>query len=253
MLAVDRARLPGLVEQLMPDEHRRAQRAAGVSGRGLDPDVVEWTLAKQPAVGDAVERHAAREHQPRQARLAEQVPADREHSVFGHRLDARRQVHVPLLEVRFGLPRRSTEKLVERPVRHRQPLAVVEVVHVQPEAAVVPQLEQMTRDQILVERPAVRRESHQFVFAAVHLEAAVIRERRIQKTERVRELDVTVQLDPVAAADAERGRAPLADAVERQDRRFLERTRKKGAGGVALVMVGEHDRRAQARDRCPSG
>ena len=43
----------------MPDEQGRAQRAAGVAGRGLDPDVVERPLAEQPAVGHAVQRHAA--------------------------------------------------------------------------------------------------------------------------------------------------------------------------------------------------
>ena len=105
---------PRLVEQLVPDEQRRAQRAAGVAGRRLNPDVVERPLAQQPAVGHAVERHAAGQHQTRHARLAEQLPADREHRVFGHRLDARRQVHVPLLDVRFGMPRRAAEQLVER-------------------------------------------------------------------------------------------------------------------------------------------
>ena len=42
MLAVVPARgRAGLLEELVPDEQRHAQRAAGVAGRGLDPDVLE--------------------------------------------------------------------------------------------------------------------------------------------------------------------------------------------------------------------
>ena len=43
----------------MPDEQRRAQRAAGVAGGGLDPDVLERALAQDAAVADAVQRDAA--------------------------------------------------------------------------------------------------------------------------------------------------------------------------------------------------
>ena len=47
----------------MPDEQGGAQGAAGVAGGGLDPDVVEGPFAQQPAVGHAVQRHAAGQHQ----------------------------------------------------------------------------------------------------------------------------------------------------------------------------------------------
>ena len=53
----------GLVQELVPDEQRRAQRAAGIAGGRLDPDVVEVALAEQPAVGHAVQRHAAGQDQ----------------------------------------------------------------------------------------------------------------------------------------------------------------------------------------------
>ena len=53
----------GVVQELMPDEQGRAQRAAGIAGRRLDPEVVEVALAEQPAVGHAVERHAAGQDQ----------------------------------------------------------------------------------------------------------------------------------------------------------------------------------------------
>ena len=62
-----------LVQQLVPDEQGRAQRAAGVARRRLNPEVLERPLAQQPAVGDAVERHAAGQDQVLQAGLAVQV------------------------------------------------------------------------------------------------------------------------------------------------------------------------------------
>ena len=68
----------------------------------------------------------------------------REHDLLGHRLDAGGQVHVPLRRAcdsgwRGGPPNRR----VEPPAGHRQPLAVVEVVHVEPEAAVGLQVDQV--------------------------------------------------------------------------------------------------------------
>ena len=170
----------------------------------------------------------------------------REHDVLGHRLDARREIHVPLLDGGLRASGRAAEQLVERRARHRQALAVVEVPHVHPEAAVGPEIDQMLRDEVAIDRPAVRREAHQLVFAAVHLEAAVVRERGVQETERVGELELAREGDPVAAAHAHRRRRPFADAVEREDGRFVERAGEERARGVALVVVGEHDRRADA-------
>ena len=42
---------------------RRADRAAGIAGRRLDPDALEVAVAQHLAVGDAVERDAAGEAQ----------------------------------------------------------------------------------------------------------------------------------------------------------------------------------------------
>ena len=50
-----------LVEEMVVGGERRADRAPGVTGRGLDPDAVEVDLAQDAAIGDAIERHAARE------------------------------------------------------------------------------------------------------------------------------------------------------------------------------------------------
>ena len=150
--------------------------------------------------------------------------------------------------LRGGPPNRSWN-----PARHRQALAVVEVLHVEPEAAVGLEVDQVLRDQVVVDGPAVGREAHQLVFAAVDLEAAVVGERGIEQPERVRKLQLLRQLDLVAAPDAQRRRAPLADAVERQDGRFVERAREKRARRVALVVIGEDERRLARLGRGPRG
>ena len=59
--------------------------------------------------------------------------------------------------------------------------------------------------------------------------------------------EVVGQLDAVALANAEGGRAPFADAVQGEDRGLVEGAGEEGAGGVAFVVIGEE--RAGARHR----
>src|ERR1041385_7056919 len=47
----------------MPGHESRAQRPPGVTGGGLNPDAIENLFAKDFAVGDTVQRHAAGENQ----------------------------------------------------------------------------------------------------------------------------------------------------------------------------------------------
>ena len=135
---------------------------------------------------------------------------------------------------------------------HRQPLAVVEVRHVHAERAVVLQVDQVLEDQVGVLRLAVGGQAHELVFAGVDLEAGVVGEGRVEQAERVREPELVRQLDPVAPADAEAGGRPLADAVEREDRRLLERRREERAGGVRLVVLGEDEALGVLAARAPA-
>jgi hypothetical protein len=82
----------------VPDEEGGPQRASRVAGGRLDPDVLERALAEQLAVRHAVQRDASGEHQVPQPGLPVDVAAHAEHGVLGERLDARRQIHVPLLQ-----------------------------------------------------------------------------------------------------------------------------------------------------------
>ena len=237
LLAIEAIGLAGVVHKLMPNEQCRPQRAAGIARRRLNPDILERPFPQQPPVANAVERHAASQHEILHLRLSLHLPRHPQHDLLGHRLDARRQIHVPLFELGFRPARRPAEQLGEPAIGHRQPLAVIEVRHVHPEAPVRPQIDQVLEDHVLINGPTVGSQAHQLIFAAVDLEPAVISERRIEQPQRVRKLELLEKAQLVPLALAERRRAPLAHAVQCQNSGLLIRARKKGAGGMALVVV----------------
>jgi hypothetical protein len=47
------------VQQLVPDKQRRAQRATGVTGGRLNPDMLERSIAENAAISHAVKRYTA--------------------------------------------------------------------------------------------------------------------------------------------------------------------------------------------------
>ena len=111
---------------------RGAERAAGVTGRRLDPDAVEGLVAQQLAVGDAVERHAAGEAEVRVRRFRAQASASSRSTISSVTAwTDGGEIHVALRQwltpdVRGGPPNRSSNLRV----RHREAGAVVEIVHV---------------------------------------------------------------------------------------------------------------------------
>jgi hypothetical protein len=135
--------------------------------------------------------------------------------------------------------RRQAEQLVELLVRHRQAGAIVEIRHVEPERSVGLEVDQVVADQARKPRLPIGRKAHQLVLAGIDPEAGVIRERRIEQSEAVREADLLDDVDPVAVAERGCGGAPLADAVHRQHQRVLERRRIERARGMGVMMLGE--------------
>ncbi len=212
---------------------RRADRAAGVARRRLDPDAVETAVAQDLAVRDAVERDAARQAQLALAGLARNGAGHAQHDLLGHLLHRGGDVHVERGQELLRSARRLAEQVVERAVGHGQADAVIEVVEVEPERTVGLQVDQLVEDHPGIARLAVGREPHQLVFARIDLEAGVIGERRVQQPERMGEMDLLDDLEPVVAPERERAGRPLSDAVQRQYRCRGVRRRKKGAGGVA--------------------
>ncbi len=232
----------------MPAVQRRADGAARVAGRGLDPEVLERPLAQQDTIGDAVERDATRETRVAFSGGFRGRARHREHDVFGDDLDRRRKVELALGDLRFGRTRRSAEQVGEAAVRHREPGEVVEVLHLHAERAVGPQVEQVLTDGVGVDRLPVRREPHELVLARVHPEAAEVGERGVEEAERVGEVELALQLDVVAATHPDAAGGPLPHAVEGEDRRALERRREERARRVALVVLGEPE---VLGHRCP--
>ena len=198
-LAVARLNHARLVEQLVPDEPRRAERSPRIAGRGLNPDALERSLLQDPAVADAVQRHAAGQAQVPHAGLAVEMPRRPQHGVLGHLLDRGGEIHVALGEQRVRLARRAAKQRVELPGGHRETRAVVEVGQVQPERPVLRDVDEALANEVGVAGLPVGREAHQLVLAGIHLEAAVVGEGRIQQPERVRKADLVRELEAVAA------------------------------------------------------
>src|SRR5205814_8134953 len=193
------ARLP---EMTMPDAERDAERAAGVAGRRLNPDVVEDALAQDAAVADAVQRDAARQAQIAEAGLAPREARHLQHHLLGDLLHRAREIHLALRQRRLGLARRPAEERLEAAAGHPQAVWIREVLHVHPQAAVVADLEEVVLDRTHVLRLAVRREAHHFVLAGVHAESGEVGERRVQQAEGMREAQLANQLELADAAGA---------------------------------------------------
>ena len=238
--------------------HARARFAACTGGPPPVPRRARRRHRRPPAASTGRRTSPCRSSLPLATQLSATPPArqrlrspvsramasrELQHDLLGHRLDRRGEIHLALRERSLRLARRSAEQRVEARVGHREAGAVVEVVEVEPEGAVVLDVDQVLLDEIGVPRLAVRREPHHLVLARVHLEAGVVGERRIEQAERVGKVDLADDLEAVAAAERQRRGRPFADAVHRQHGRALERRREERARRVAQVMLGEQELR----------
>ena len=107
------------------------------------------------AATDRWPRSSVRLRQPERGascRFAVDMPPDPQQDLFGHCLDAGGQVHVPLLERGLGRSGRTAEKAIKTAPCHRQALAILEILHVQPEAAIGLQIDQAFENQVFVDR-----------------------------------------------------------------------------------------------------
>ena len=115
----------------------RADGASGVSGGGLDPNIVENSSAQQFSVRHAIERDAAGHHQILAAGQLSRRAGNLDYDFFGHLLDREGQVHINLGKFRLWLAAWHPEKLFPlRLVGHFQAGGVFEVIHVQQNRAV---------------------------------------------------------------------------------------------------------------------
>ena len=167
MLGVRPPHRPRPVEQLMPDEVGHAKCATGVAGRGLDPDLLEGTLALYAPVSDGVERNAAGQAQVAHSGFGVHVARRAQHRLLGDRLDRRGDVHLPAREPGFGFARGPVEERVELAGRHPQALTELEVRHVKAELSVGFEIDQVVADLRDVPGFSVGRQAHQPVLAGV--------------------------------------------------------------------------------------
>ena len=154
-----------------------------VRRRGLYPQILEGTFAQQPPVPNAVERHSTREAQILEAGFSVNGPSHAQHDLFADLLYRSGEVHLSLREFRLRNPRRSAEKLIERPVGHGEASEVVEIFLVEREGAVFLEIDQLAQDEVDILRLAVRRKAQDLVFAGVDLEPRELREGTVQQGE----------------------------------------------------------------------
>ena len=173
-------------------------------------------------------------------------PGHAQHGFFRDKLDGGGEIHLALGEQCLRSARRTFEQGLEFFRGHAQARAVVKITQVEGERAVRFEVDDLLEQSVGETRPAVGREAHELVFAGVDLEAAEISDRAVEQAERVGKVQRLQELDTLAPAMADRRGVPFADAVDGEDRSFVERRRKKRTGGVRFVVVGEDDLIAQA-------
>ncbi len=127
------------------------------------------------------------------------------------------------------------------PIGHGQAGAIVEILQIQPEAAVLLQIDKFLEDQIGVSRLAVRGKSHDFVFAGIDFEAGVIGEGGVEQAKGIGKMDLLQHGQLMALADAQAGGRPFADPIDGEDSGLLERGGEEGAARVALMVLGEQE------------
>src|SRR5215217_9452367 len=106
----------------MPDRERDAERASGVARCRLDPDVFERHLLQHSSIRHAVQRNATSQTEMLHPGFTMNVTRHLQYHLFRDHLDAPREVHLALRDLRLGLPRWATEEFVKRAVRHPQSL-----------------------------------------------------------------------------------------------------------------------------------
>ena len=84
---------------------------------------------------------------------------------------------------------------------------------------------------------AVRREPHHLVLVAIVGKAEILGQRLIEDAERMREIDAAVDTDVAALARSPGGAGEIAEAVDRDDHRLVERRDVKGRGEMREVML----------------
>ena len=183
----------------VPGGKSGSQRAARVARGGLNPDALENSFAQEAAVGHAIERHAAGHAQIFFAGQFPRVSGQPQHDFLRHGLNGARQVHVALFDRLLRFARRAAEERVKASIGHGCAAQKIEIIQIHPKGTVLLQVEQFAKDRIRIDRLPVGRQAHQFVFAGIDAETAIIGEGGIKHAQRMGKTDFFEQFNFVAA------------------------------------------------------
>ena len=228
-----------LALKLMVGCERSTNRAAGITGRRLNPNPVELAVAQHLAVGDAIERHAPRKTEVASAGLTGEAARQPQHRFVEHRLNGGGNIHVERGQQLIGRAHRLAEQFCKPFIRHGEAGAIIEIGHVEPERSIRLQIDEVIENELRVFRLAVRREPHHLIFAGVDLEAGEVGHGRIKQTKRMRKVNLLEDLKTVALTQSGRCRRPFTDTIHGENHGLVERRRIEGRGRMAQMMFGE--------------
>src|SRR5437899_401975 len=107
----------------------------------LNPNLVKAAIAKHFAVGDAIECHTSSKTEMTRPGLSGQRTGEAQDRLLRHTLNRGRKIHVDLLEPIVRFSHWYAEQFGKALVGHRQPRAIIKIPLIEPEAAVVLQID----------------------------------------------------------------------------------------------------------------
>ena len=116
-------------------------------------------------------------------------------------------------ELGFAFARRPAEQLVELAAGHAEAAMELEIAQVEPVSAIGLDINQMVFDLIDVLGLAIGGQAHQFVFAGIDLETAVVGEGRIQQPKGMGEVDFPQRLEAAALTKPGRSGGPFTNPI----------------------------------------
>src|SRR5262249_51178117 len=145
----------GHARMAMGEAQRDAERASRIAGRRLDPEIFERSLALNASVAHAVQPPPARHTELLETGPFVRCPRHPEHHFFGDVLNRSREVELALRQRRFRLPRRPVEQRLKPWAGHGQTVNELEILEVEPDAAVVADVDDVIANGADVARLAV--------------------------------------------------------------------------------------------------
>src|SRR5205814_899670 len=103
---------------MVPTQQRSSERSTGVARGRLNPDLLEWSLAQNPPVPNAIEGNATGETEIPLAREGVGVASQAQHHLLRYGLERACDIHVPLGQFCFRFSGRAAQEAIEHSVRH---------------------------------------------------------------------------------------------------------------------------------------